>query len=231
MFRLGHNVSNLVAHFFTHVFESAFASNDLLVRHGTQFVELFESFGESFSHFGQQTFRLELVETLHDNVFRADVFNAHHIEKHIVAEVEGRVKRIRLAFENLLGHIRFQLLICHQNGDSFIVETSTARSSGHLNVLTPSDPSKFVAIKLLNRSEHDCLRRHVDSHGESLSCEQHFKQSVLEEQLYNFLNNWQQTAVMNANALFEERQNLGDLRQLLVFFTQRFHGTRENLVH
>lgn len=94
VFRLGHNMSNLVTHLLAHLLQSAFAADDLLVRHGAQFVELLKSFGESLSHFGEQAFGLKLVETLHDDVFGADVLNAHHIQKHVVAEVEGRVQRV-----------------------------------------------------------------------------------------------------------------------------------------
>ena len=34
---------------------------------------------------------LKLVETVHDDVLWVNVFNSHHVEEHVVAEMEARV--------------------------------------------------------------------------------------------------------------------------------------------
>ena len=41
--------------------------------------EFFEFIGEFSFDFREHSFVLELVETLHDNVFRTEIFNAHHV--------------------------------------------------------------------------------------------------------------------------------------------------------
>jgi hypothetical protein len=71
-----------------------------------------------------------------------------------------------------------------------------------LDVFTSTDPSILLAIEFLNAGKDHCLGRHVDTHAESLSGEEDLEQAFLEEQLNHFLDNGQQTSMMDANPSF-----------------------------
>ena len=81
-----------------------------------------------------------------------------------------------------------------------IERTSSASSSGHLNVFTGLEESKLGAIMFPNRVENDGPSRHINAHGECLGGEEHLNQAHLEEQLDDLLHNGQNTAVMDTDS-------------------------------
>ena len=72
-----------------------FLSSDLLLLGDrAQLLELAKFFRQLCLNFGKNSFVLKLVETLHYDVFGNDVFNPHHIEQHVISQVERGVKWI-----------------------------------------------------------------------------------------------------------------------------------------
>ena len=45
------------------------------------------------------------METLNDDILGVDVLDPHHVEQHVVSQMESRVEGIRLSLEDLLGNI------------------------------------------------------------------------------------------------------------------------------
>ena len=62
--------------------------------------------------------------------------------------------------------------------------------------------------------------RHVDAHGESLGGEEELDPTPLEKHLHHFLEDGQDTAVVDADAPFEQLGELEHLRQYLVGLLQ-----------
>jgi hypothetical protein len=52
----------------------------------------FKTGGEFLLDLREDAFVLELVEALHDNVLRPQIFHSHHVKEHIVAQMERGVK-------------------------------------------------------------------------------------------------------------------------------------------
>jgi hypothetical protein len=48
---------------------------------------------------------LELMETLNDDILGVDVLDPHHVEQHVVSQMESGIEGIRLSLEDLLGNI------------------------------------------------------------------------------------------------------------------------------
>lgn len=72
---------------------------------------------------------LELMETLEHDVLWMQILNSHHVQEHVVAEVETRIQWITLSLENSLGIFWLQLLVSHEDGNTTVILTSTACSS------------------------------------------------------------------------------------------------------
>lgn len=77
---------------------------------------------------------LELVETPFQHVFRADTFYSHQVQNHVVTEVECRVQSIGLSLDHALGCFWLELLLAHHDDDSSSIQSTTSRSSRHLDV-------------------------------------------------------------------------------------------------
>lgn len=75
-----------------------------LVFDGNAFI-LLEFLYELLFKLGTFAFLLELVETVHEHVLRMYIFNPHHVQEHVVAQMERRVQGITLAFQDGLGTI------------------------------------------------------------------------------------------------------------------------------
>jgi len=75
-----------------------------LVFDGNAFI-LLEFLYELLFKLGTFAFLLELVETVHKHVLRMYIFNPHHVQEHVVAQMERRVQGITLAFQDGLGTI------------------------------------------------------------------------------------------------------------------------------
>jgi hypothetical protein len=111
------------------------------------------------------------MERLYNDVFRLQVFNPHHVEQHVISEMEAAVQTIRLTLKDLFCNFRLKFLIRHQDCDSAIVKPTSASTTTHLDVLATSNKPVFVTIKLLKTCKYHGLRRHVDSHTERFSGE------------------------------------------------------------
>ena len=140
------------------------------------------------------------MKTLHDDILRVNVLDPHHVQEHVVAQVKSGVQGVRLPFEDLLRHIWLQLLVRYHDGHALIVEASSSRTTAHLNELASTDPSVFLAIKLLNAREDNSLGRHVDTHTEGLCCEEDLEQPLLEKQLDDLFNYWKEATMMDSDA-------------------------------
>ena len=85
VFRLTHDLSDRSANLFTLDDKLLLLSDEFLLRNGAKLLILFDSLGQLGFDLWQDSFILELVETLHDNVLRHDILDSHHIEQHVVA--------------------------------------------------------------------------------------------------------------------------------------------------
>ena len=142
---------------------------------------------------------MELMEALHDDVFWHNVFDSHHVEEHVVAQVERGVQGVALALEDVLGHLWLKLLVCHQDSDTLVVEASTTGTSRHLDILAARDPPVLITVELLDGGEDNCLSRHVDAHREGFCGEEDLDQTVLEEKFDDLLDYWQKATMMDTN--------------------------------
>jgi aspartate ammonia-lyase len=70
-----------------------------------------------------------------------NVFQSHHIEEHVVAQVEARVEGVRLTLQNSLSSVWLQFFVGHQNSNTTVIKASSTSSAGHLDILTASDGS------------------------------------------------------------------------------------------
>lgn len=95
---LAHNLADFSSNLFSLQSEFLLSADHFLLRNSPQFLELLKFVRKLSFDFRQDSLVLKLVETLHDDVFGQDVFNPHHVEEHVVTQVEGRVKGIGLAF-------------------------------------------------------------------------------------------------------------------------------------
>lgn len=113
--------------------------------------------------------------------------------------MEATVQAITFTLKYLLCYLRLKLFICHQDGDTTVVKSSTTSSTTHLDVFTASNPPKLVTVEFFKTRKHDRFSWHVNSHRKSFSSEKHFEESLLEKQLNNFFYDWKEATVMNAN--------------------------------
>jgi hypothetical protein len=90
------------------------------------------------------------METLEHNVLRVQVFNSHHVQEHVIAEVETRIQWITLSLKNSLCIFGLQLLVSHEDRNTTVILASTACSSRHLDKLTTCYVSELFAIELFN---------------------------------------------------------------------------------
>lgn len=89
-------------------------------------------------------------------------------------------------------------------------------------------PSKFLSIELSGRGEQDRSSGHVQSHTERFRGEQRLDQPFAEEDLDGFLDDRQQSGVMDADTFLQQRQDRVDLRKFLVFIREKIDGVVEH---
>ncbi|RNA03703.1 hypothetical protein BpHYR1_004541 [Brachionus plicatilis] len=165
---------------------------------------------------------LKLVERPLQHKLGIDALDAQQIEHHVVSQVKGRVERIGLALDDVLGGRGRHALINHQNNNALVVEAPAARPARHLNVLAGRNPPGLFAVPFAARREQDCARRHVQAHGKGLGGEQHFEQAFREQYLNGLLEHRQHARVQRQHALH--------LGQLLVFVGQNADRVGEHLI-
>ena len=178
---------------------------------------------ELLVHFGDLLVSLELVQTPPDDVLGVGILDPHRVEQHVVAQVEGTVEGVRLAFEHGLRDFGLHLLIDHQDGDPLVVDASSSGSPTHLDVLASLDPSEVLPVELPDGGEDDCLGGHVQPHGEGLGREEHLEPPLLEQQLDDFFDDRQQASVVHAYALLQDGEHVLYLGQELVLLGQAGH--------
>lgn len=81
---LAHNLANFSSDLFSLQSEFPLSTNHFLLGDSSQVLELSKFVGQLSFDFREDSLVLKLVETLHDDVLRQDVFNPHHVEEHVV---------------------------------------------------------------------------------------------------------------------------------------------------
>lgn len=76
----------------------------------------------------------------------------------------------------------------------------------------PTNPSEALPIKLANVGEYHGPGRHVETESKSFRGKQGLDQPLREQDLNGLLEDRQQTRVMDANASFQQRQQVHNLR-------------------
>mmetsp|Transcript_22013 Transcript_22013/g.70286 ORF Transcript_22013/g.70286 Transcript_22013/m.70286 type:complete len:419 (+) Transcript_22013:599-1855(+) len=148
---------------------------------------------------------LEHEERVPDDELWVGILDAHKVQKHVVAEIEGRGERVGLAAHDFLGLGRLHLLVHHLDDNTALVQSTAAGAPTHLNVLAGSDPTEIEAVILSHGGKHHRFRRHVDAHGECLGGKEHLDEALAEQDLGDLLEDWQQAAVVDPDALLQQR--------------------------
>ena len=103
---LAHNFTNLFPKAFLLLLKLLLSSDEFLLWDGAQVLELLKLIREFSFDFWKDALVLELVEALHNDILRDDVLNSHHVQQHVVPQMETRVQWVRLTLEYVLGHLR-----------------------------------------------------------------------------------------------------------------------------
>jgi len=171
---------------------------------------------------------LELEETPLEHELGTHTLDSQQIENHVVAEMERRIQPIRLSLHHVLGRLRLQLLIHHHHHDSSIIQPSSTRSPAHLYVLSRTQVPELLPVELPDVVEDDRLGGHVESDGEGLGSEEYLDESFLEEDLDDFLEDGEESSVMDSDSSLEEREEGLDLREVSVVFRESVDSVFED---
>lgn len=109
---LGHDLPDLVLDLHLLSFKLLFLPDIFLVFNSDRLV-LCELAQQLLLQLWAFAFLLELMEAVHEDVLWVDILDPHHVQEHVVAEVEGRVEGIRLALQDCFGVLGLKLLVGH----------------------------------------------------------------------------------------------------------------------
>eukprot|EP00982_Pelagococcus_subviridis_P004461 29192-Pelagococcus_subviridis.AAC.1 len=145
-----------------------------------------------------------------DDVLRVhDPFRAlQEVQDGVIRQLELRIQRLRRPETHPAELLLLELLVHHDDARPAVVLASPPRAAAHLRVLSGREQTHLRAVELLRGREHDRLRGHVQPHRERLRGEETLHERLAEENLDELLHDGQQPAVMDADALLEQRQNL-----------------------
>ena len=147
---------------------------------------------------------LELIEASLEHELRTDSFYLHQIEYHIIAEMERRIESVSLSLDHSLRRYRLKFLVAHDDDNTTVIQPTTTRTTGHLDILARGQVAEVAPVELARGCEDDGLGGHVEPDGERLSREKDFDEPLLEEDLDDFFEDGQETAVVDPNAAFEQ---------------------------
>jgi len=142
--------------------------------------------------------------------------------------MERRIQPIRLSLHHVLRRLRLQLLIHHHHDDTPIIQPSSTSSSTHLDVLSRTQVSELLPVELPDVVEDDRLGWHVETDGEGFGSEEDLDESFLEEDLDDFLEDGEESSVMDSDSSFEEREKGLNLREISVVFRESVDGVFED---
>jgi hypothetical protein len=125
-----------------------------------------------------------------------------------------------VALQHGLSNVFLHFLVEHQDGRTLLVQSTTACSPTHLDILSSSQPTRFFTIKLFNVCKDHGSGGHVETHRECFSGEEYLQQSFLEKQLNYFFDEGQETAVMDSNSFLYNFPHCLDSWQLAILFFQ-----------
>ncbi|GBE60681.1 Baculoviral IAP repeat-containing 6, putative [Babesia ovata] len=103
--------------------------------------------------------------------------------------MERAVQPVGLPHEDGFGFLGFYALFHHDDDQTMLIQPTSACTPGHLYVLARCDEPVRLTIPLVEAGEHHASCRHVDTHGERFSAEEHLDEPFLEEDFYYLLYN------------------------------------------
>ena len=145
----------------------------------------------TFTQGGNVGIVLKLKKRTLQHKLGIDAFDPEQVEHHVVGEMKRAVQRIGLALDNVLGRGRTHPLVNHQYNNALVVKTASSGTTAHLNIFARCDPANVFAVPFAARGEQHCARGHVQAHRECLGGEQHFQQTLGEQDLNGLLEHGQ----------------------------------------